>query len=139
MMPAYVVAHLIAVGKLDDDGVTRRARPTQCRSCAAVVITGLDHDRVAVSVTVDPMPLSAAGELEALLTKRATFTVRRDGRGSLEINPRDLSQMKARSAGAIAGADCVAEHRCTSFPLSGTDSRISAAQAAVQEVSCPPF
>jgi len=61
------------------DGITRRIRARRCTKCAAITLRGLDGDVAALPARVDPEPISADGELAALLTGRRTYTLRTDG------------------------------------------------------------
>lgn len=130
MMPAHVVAYLVDLGRLDADGVTRRARLTRCRRCGAMVFAGLDHDKVALAVRVDPTPLSPVGELSALLTGRVTY----------ELSRGDGYRIDERRAGHIGKptkADVVAEHACGANPLPDTRSRLKVAQRRDEDAPCP--
>ena len=103
---------------MDADGITRKARARRCPSCRAAVVRGLDHDRCALTVVVDPTPLSPAGELEALLLRRFTFDLRRFA-GQLNIDRRYPERIVASPAGTPPG-DVVVAHDCNAPPISGT-------------------
>lgn len=45
---------------------TRKAISGCCPKCRAVVITGLDDDQCAFTASVDPTPITWAGELDAV-------------------------------------------------------------------------
>lgn len=113
-MPAHIVSHLIATGRVELDGATRRARVTSCRSCNAVVLAGLDHDKSAILVRVDPLPLAPAGELGALLTNRTTYRLTRGGEG-YRIDWRSSLHIRSKPAGSLTNADVVAEHKCSAI------------------------
>ena len=66
--------HLERTGRMVA-GATRRARAATCRGCGAKVLDGLDADVCALVATVDPTPLTAIGEVLAVLDGRRTFTL----------------------------------------------------------------
>lgn len=72
-IPAWLERHLTALGRWDADGIGRRANARMCRSCGARILAGLDAERCAFAVTVDPMPVDALGEMQALISGRRTF------------------------------------------------------------------
>lgn len=81
-------------------------------------MSGLDADRAAVAVKVDPRPLAPAGELAALLSGRATFAFRwLAGVGRYEIDMRDPWAIAGNPPGTQRNVDVVAEHRCHGMPL----------------------
>lgn len=55
--------------------MNRRACPTIHR-CGATVLTGLDNDLAALVARVDPEPLTALGEVQALTAGRTTYALR---------------------------------------------------------------
>lgn len=134
-MPAHVVAHLIAVGRIDSDGVSRSAHASRC-ACGEMTFVGLDHDKCAMTVRVDASPLARAGEVEALLTGRSTYELAHTGRG-YRIDPRRAAHIRKRPAGSLRSADVVAEHRCTTDPLTSTATRILTRQERSQDERCP--
>lgn len=79
MIPDWLQRYLIGIGRWDTDGVRRAVSATMCR-CGRRVLRALDDDIAAHTVTVDPAPLDAAGELQALISGRKTYrlTYRRD-------------------------------------------------------------
>lgn len=122
-MPAHVVEHLIAIGRMDRDGISRRARPHACPNCHALTIVGLDHDRSALTVRADPSPLSPAGELIALLTGRPTYSLHPHG-NRYEINPRSQWAITSTPAGTLTSCDVVAAHQCHALDLETIQSQI---------------
>lgn len=109
-MPDWLRRHLEASGHLSPDGVTRAARTTHCRRCGAVVMRGLDGDKAAFPATVDPEPLTALGEVLALLAGRGTYELRWVGH-RYELDARDQWQIQGRPPAEI---HAVAEHACGS-------------------------
>ncbi len=124
-IPAHVVLSLIEQGVMFADAMSRNARMGYCRSCRAVVVRGLDHDRVAEGVVVDPCPLSALGELGAGFTGRDTYELSAKGAYGYEINPRGPEEITGAPAGRTCG-DVVARHVCGSSPLASIASHIRA-------------
>lgn len=94
-----------------NNGIGRRARHRVC-GCGAIVLVGLDADRCAGEARVDTAPVTAVGEVVALLTGRATYLLRTAGR--TEIDHR--SRWHIRGANADQ-ATVLAEHRCHTPPL----------------------
>lgn len=86
----------------------RNARPTRHR-CGAVVLVGLDDDLCALQAVVDPAPLTAAGELAAVLTGRWTYRADAapDGR-RVQLVRRDRWNMRTPPS----QVPVLAEHRC---------------------------
>lgn len=137
-MPPHVVAHLIATGRIDADGISRRAHATRCRSCGATVFIGLDDDKVAATARVDLVPLTPLGEVEVLLSGRRTYDLEYTSRG-YRIDPRFAAHIKRAPAGSLAGVDVVAEHRCGAKAPSGGQSRVRSAQRPSQPDEPCPF
>ena len=84
-------------------GVTRRA-VVRVHSCHSPVLAGLDADRAALAVAVDPYGLTMAGEVWALRRDRPTYLLHA---GRLER--RDRWSIAGTPAGI---AVVMAEHRC---------------------------
>lgn len=53
--------------------LSRTPQTKTCRTCGQTVITALDADRAAITATLDPYPLTAAGEVWALQHQRPTY------------------------------------------------------------------
>lgn len=96
-----------ADGLVDEDGTTRRARTLLCRRCGVPIFTGLDADRCAFTVRVDPGPIDARGELVAVMTGRRTY--RLSWRGQYELDPRTEIEIAAQPPTEV---EVLAEHRC---------------------------
>lgn len=120
-IPAWLERLLDAQGKLNRDGISRKARAGFCRSCGQVVMRGLDADVAGLPVACDPTPLDRLGEALALLGHRETFELRWTGR-TYELDHRDASKIAARPAGTARHVDVLAAHSCDSAPLP-TDPR----------------
>lgn len=98
-MPTWVIDHL---------DVTTGARPGaahatlgRCPTCHGPVLRGLDnHPYGAFDATVDPVPLTAAGEAVALLTGLGTYELLHEGAGYRRLWRRGRYQIAARPAGA---------------------------------------
>lgn len=80
---------------------SRRASGHAC-GCGAAVLAGVDNDRCGLNATVDPTPLSQAGEWLAVLAGRTTYELA-DGR----LYRRDRWTIATPPRGAT-----VAGHRC---------------------------
>lgn len=136
-MPDHVLAHLIQIGRLDDDGISRRAHARLCRACGAVTMAGLDHDIVAVPVRVDPVPLTPIGEVQVLLTGRRTYDLEYTSRG-YRLDPRFAEHITRSPAGSVPGRDVVGEHRCGSPAGPSGQSRVRSPYVATGTVDGPP-
>ena len=90
-MPAWLRRALEVAGRLDADGVRRKARPGRCRECGAEILTGLDADRCAMPARVDPVPVDGWGEAVALLDGRASYELTT----GLELDYRDDFRISA--------------------------------------------
>jgi len=55
--------------------MNRHAQPVRCR-CGQPLLVGLDGDLAALVARVDPEPLTALGEVQALTARRATYALR---------------------------------------------------------------
>jgi len=108
--------HLYSLGIIDERGIGRRAHPRTCRTCKATILTGLDDDRCALTVEVDPIPLTPVGEAIAQVEGRRTYWLHRDG-GRLVLDLREASQIRAWPAGTRLGQDILRQHRCWTPPV----------------------
>lgn len=109
-MPEWLKRALIAQGKLDSDGYSRRAKVIFCRQCGAPTIRGLDDDRIALEVDLDVTCLDNADELTAVLAGRGTHRVRWRG-DRYEIDPR-RGPIEISGTPADRAHDVHAEHLC---------------------------
>lgn len=108
-IPAHVRRHLEATGVLTPDGVSRRARLHPCRTCGRPIVSGLDANVCALTGHADPEPLTAAGEVAALLDGRATYELT-DRVDRSELDARSAWDIRARPAGH--SPPVLAGHRC---------------------------
>lgn len=112
-VPGQSPAARAAVRRASPDGVHRAARSRTCGRCQRPVFVGLDADAAAISVRVDARPLSAGGEVEALMSGRRTYALTWvAGRARYEINPREALDIAAFPPGSVAGSDVVSAHQC---------------------------
>jgi len=110
-------AHM--AGRMDDGtfhliseyGEGRRGRIKTCPRCHRLVMVGLDAHRAALAATVDPYPLTALGEVEALRDERSTYSLtsgelRRRDRWSIPGHPpaHDLTVLAAHDCTGIPDA-----------------------------------
>lgn len=85
-------------------GVGRKVALRKC-GCGEPVLAGLDGNRCALAVAVDPYPLTAAGEVWALTDGRHTYRV---WHGQLDL--RDRWNIPGHPAGV--DETVLASHRC---------------------------
>jgi hypothetical protein len=89
-----------------------------CEHCGAAVFRGLDEVVMAFPVTVDARPISALGEVVALLNDRRTYTLGwRSALGRYEIDRRDKYEIERHPAGENVDFEVVPEHQCGAPPL----------------------
>lgn len=109
-MPTWLINRLKDQGLIGPGGTTRAAR-YRTHDCGAPILIALDADRCSRPVTADPTPLSATGELTALLTGRTTYALWYWG-GRLEIDHRTSFHIRGTPAGTTDQFDVIADHRC---------------------------
>jgi len=131
MIPAWLQAHLEALGRWNVDGVARTLTATRCRRCHAPLLTGLDADRCALPVTVDPDPVDTVGELTALLTGRATLNLVHTGGHKYVLNRRTKFQISAPRKHPV-----LAEHAC-GLPLGKPEEMPAPSRPTESEDKCP--
>lgn len=111
-VPQWLAQQLVSAGHWDVTGVGRSARGRRCRDCGEWVLAGLDGDRCAEAVHVDPTPLSALGEAVAQVGGRSTYALRREGPG-FRLDHRHRWAIAANPAGTPGQRyDVVAAHVC---------------------------
>jgi hypothetical protein len=110
-MPDWLQRHLEDIGVMAPGGITRAARARWCRRCHGPIMSGLDGDRIAAVVEVDPAPLDAAGELLALMSGASTYDLAWRG-GRYEIDPRTRYEIAGWPPGSRPGVDVVRAHIC---------------------------
>lgn len=106
-----IEASMRARGLWNEDGIARRARARLCPKCGDPIMVGLDADVAAYPAKCDPTPLNALGEVQALMTGRATWHLNYIG-GRYEINYRYAEHIKAHPAGSDPRVEVLAEHKC---------------------------
>jgi hypothetical protein len=106
MIPTWLLRRLEDAGRLDADGTRRTVRTVTCR-CGAAVLAGLDADRCALAVLVDPAPVDVRGEALAVLAGRSTYDLH-----GLELDRRDVWRLAGPRRAPV-----LAEHRCGAVPL----------------------
>lgn len=110
----------------------------RCRTCRQLVLRGLNADRAAFEVDLDPTPLSVAGEVLALLAGRVTHTVRRRN-GHLEATRRDRFTI-TRFAPGQGVWDVYPAHACHADPLPGIPTALDPTTRTKESTSDqPPF
>ena len=105
MTSRWLTAMLIDKGVLSESGLTRNAEIRTCRTCrqhclAGIAITGLD-------TWLEPQPLHTAGELQALLDCRKTYSLY----AGKQLVPRDRHWISNYPAGH-AKRPTFATHTC---------------------------
>lgn len=129
-VPQRLAQHLINAGHWDVNSVGRNARGRRCRDCGDWVLAGLDGDRCAEAVHVDPTPLSALGEAMALIAGKGTYALRREG-PAFRIDHRHRWAIAAKPAGTPGQRyDVVASHACSDTGPTGP--------LAIESVLIPP-
>lgn len=133
MIATWLQRHLEDRGLWDTDGVGRAARARRCRTCRSYVLAGLDADRCALPVAVDPDPLSRLGEAAALIAGRTTYSLRfRSGR--LELDDRSQYEIRGDAGREAPRRDVLAGHVCGqpsigAAPALGTTSRLGVTES----------
>lgn len=134
-LPDHVRRHLEATGVLTADGFSRRARLHPCRACAQPVVSGLDANVCALTGHADPHPLTASGEVAALLDGRTTYELT-DRVDRSELDARDTWDIRARPAGG--DPPVLAEHRCRQ-PIPADWQATTSRTPAPPDSADPPF
>jgi hypothetical protein len=113
-------------------GATRAAGIRLCPKCRAPILTGLDADMCALTVRVDPTPLTELGEAVALLQGRMTY--------NLASGPsrKELDQREAHHIGAPRKSPVLAQHRCHQ-PLDAFAAPAPKIERIVADDDTPPF
>ena len=111
MIPDWLKTHLENNGQWNADGISRRARPTTCKTCHTQILTGLDADIAAGTAHVDPVPLTSLGELAAHLTELATYHLRTSGQ-RIVLDRRDQFSIAGNPADTNTRGDILPEHQC---------------------------
>lgn len=136
-IPRWLQTHLENTGRWDADGVRRAVTARLCKTCRARVLTGLDDDRCAGAVTVDPTPTDPTGEALALLTGRHTYDLTRRG-DRYELDPRLPATIRLHPPGSRP-SDVLAQHRCHAPSLPEAPSAHAPKPALVGCADDPPF
>ena len=90
---------------ITDQRISRTPRIHTCHTCAAPVLTALDANRCALTVTLDPYALTPAGEVWALQDGRRTYQLTNG-----QLNPRDRWNIPGRPPGP--DHTILPSHRC---------------------------
>lgn len=130
-------ARAIAAGHMTAQGISRRARAELCKGCGRALMRGLDAERCASDVRVDPHPLSALGELQALVDGVRTFELH--WRGRYEIDYRDDFSIAGRTPGSLHNVDVVAEHKCGRTQVHTLVSAIALGHKETRQGDAAPF
>lgn len=139
LIAGWLQQHLENRGLWDSDGTTRVARARRCRTCREYVLAGLDANRCALPVAVDPDPLSPRGEMVALLAGRTTFSLRLLA-DQLELDRRSAFEIRS---GRTERLDVLGRHACGLpslglVPDLGAPSRLGY-RSVTQSSAEPPF
>jgi hypothetical protein len=111
-MPQWLVDRLDQAGWIDAaTAASRNTAARTCTGCRKPVLRGLTAFPMAISVDVDPWPLTAAAEAVCLLMGRATYELRHL-HPHYDLDSRDQWRRKERPAGASPGVDVLAAHQC---------------------------
>lgn len=118
----------------------RPARLARCRQCRAQVLRGHNDDWCAFEVDADPTPLTALGEVHALLTGIRTLTARRN-QTRLLLTRRDRSAIVTFPAGGHRPGnrwDVIPEHHChTTWPTAAVTASVIAPPPPIELEECP--
>lgn len=136
MIPRWLEAHLTDLGRWNADGVGRAIRSRVCR-CGAHTLRALDDDMCGLPVTVDPGPLDPVGEMQALISGRATYRLLHTN-SRWEIDRRTQFDIAAQPAGAV---DVLAAHQCGQI-ISADGPPINNPRPLIKarsDASCPPY
>lgn len=112
-MPDWLRRQLEDSGVLTRDGFTRRAVPRRCAKCQWMTWQGLDSDIAAVRAICDYQPVSALGELAALLAGRPTYDLLGSPPAFRISGPREACEIRA----ARRRWPVLTQHRCGSVAL----------------------
>jgi hypothetical protein len=98
-----------------------KAQLKPCKQCRITVWQGFDGEVCALLAYADVMPLSAIGEVLALLDGRRTYRLMRRGeRSALQVRDRwDIRTHPAGQSSARCTYDVLAQHRCGAAILPG--------------------
>jgi hypothetical protein len=99
-------------------------------------MSGLDGERVATVVQVDPTPLGPLGELSTLLAGGRTFDLAWRG-GRYEIDPRTDFEIEGWPPGSRPGVDVVRAHVCGAAAVDQVASAIVTASRYRVPDECP--
>lgn len=129
MIPTWLARHLEAIGAANPDGYGRTVRAGICRRCGSSVLRGLDNDRAALPATVDPTPISAIGEVVAILAGAATYDITLGSRRA-ELHRRNRWHIPRRDNPVLA------DHHCgTTWPVD--DQATPTATTRQETTTCP--
>lgn len=133
-MPEWIRHHLTAMGRLNHDGVSRKARLRECRRCGGPVIVGLDHDPCGIPTTTDPTNLDQLAEMLAIALGRRTYSLT----GAPTLERRDPWSIAGRRRYPV-----LADHRCRDgVPLRIDDTVLRALKIVPPALAIddnPPF
>lgn len=108
--PPAVLARLAAEGVYRDG--LRRGRPTSrhCRRCGLVVLAAIDPDVTNRTQALDALPVTAAGELAALLDGAESFEWR-------DYAPPEIEYRGSRASSENSADKCavLVSHMCEKF------------------------
>jgi hypothetical protein len=93
------------------DGGRAHAALRRCPDCRAQVLTGPDSDFAAITVRLDPTPLSPLGEALALTLGRGAWRIAANA-GRLLIDRRSPWAVAGDPAGTLLRADVLTAHTC---------------------------
>ena len=117
----------------------RAAQPKTCPTCGRLTLRGLDHHRIAATVTVDPYQLNKADEATAVIAGVATYELRGDP-PTWELNERTHPGLI--TIWPLTPADectVVAAHQCNTQPISGTPLPTRPPARPAEQRGEPPY
>lgn len=113
-------------------GGSEACRAWTCNKCGAPVMRGPSG---AFTAVVDPAPLTAVGELAAVLAGRQTYRLRWTAGTYYELWFREALDMRASPPGTDPLVDVVVGHQCHAPPL----PRGSVTQSGITRHTAPPL
>ena len=118
----------------------RTSKLARCRHCKATIVRGFNDDWCAFQVDADPTPLTALGEVLALMAGHRTLTARRNHHRLL-LTRRDryaIATFPAQGHRPGNRWDVVPEHTChTTWPDAAITSSVITPPPPTEFKECP--
>lgn len=108
----------------------------RCPHCQATTVRALDDTWCATIIEIDPVPITAHGEVLAWLAGRRTVTAEAWGGGTPRLTRRGPHQIRSRPAGTFRG-DVYATHTCWATPLPAAPTAFTKPPDPNPDTQCP--